>query len=65
MVILLINSINLIIMIKKEKLLLKRKNMKLFFVNRGMSRRKIKDETVHKMESENRYQGSKNKFNKL
>jgi hypothetical protein len=52
-------------MIKKEKLLLKRKNMKLFFVNRGMSRRKIKDETVHKMESENRYQGSKNKFNKL
>ena len=35
------------------------------FVNWGMSWWKIKDELMYKMESENRYQGSKNKFNKL
>ena len=35
------------------------------FVNWGMSWWKIKDEILYKMESENRYQGSKNKFNKL
>lgn len=32
------------------------------FVNWGMSWWRIKDEILHKMESENRYQGSKNKF---
>lgn len=32
------------------------------FVNWGMSWWKIKDEIIHKMESENRYQGSKNIF---
>ena len=35
------------------------------FVNWGMSWWKIKDEILNKMESENRYQGSNNKFNKL
>ncbi|NLK64429.1 MAG: TIGR01212 family radical SAM protein [Tissierellia bacterium] len=33
------------------------------FVNWGMSWWKIKDEILNKMESENRYQGSKNRFN--
>jgi hypothetical protein len=35
------------------------------FVNWGMSWWKIKDEILYKMESENRYQGSKNKSNNL